>query len=107
MHSGLKSLSWLITAATVKLFAVIIVVWLGNNPTSNKLLSLIEDGIDLSETNSDGLTVSFYILEKLISDAGCRLKYLPTYSPDFNPIEHYWHKVKTIIRKLRKLCFSG
>ena len=41
-------------------------------------------------------------IEKLISDAGCRLKYLPAYSPDLNPIEHYWHKVKTIIRKLRR-----
>jgi transposase len=25
--------------------------------------------------------------------------YLPPYSPDLNPIEHYWHKIKTTIRK--------
>ena len=35
----------------------------------------------------------------LIKDAGCNLIYLPPYSPDLNPIEHYWHKIKTAIRK--------
>ncbi|NET64513.1 MAG: hypothetical protein F6K63_08970 [Moorea sp. SIO1G6] len=24
---------------------------------------------------------------------------MPTYSPDFNPIKHWWHKEKTAIRK--------
>lgn len=38
-------------------------------------------------------------IEKLINDAGCRLLYLPTYSPDFNPIEHYWHPIKNTTRK--------
>ncbi|MBD5102413.1 MAG: hypothetical protein HDT27_06940 [Subdoligranulum sp.] len=27
--------------------------------------------------------------------------YLPPYSPDFNPIEKMWSKVKAILRKLR------
>ncbi|WP_080946450.1 transposase [Orientia tsutsugamushi] len=26
--------------------------------------------------------------------------YLPTYSPDLNPIEHYWFKIKHEIRKV-------
>ena len=39
-------------------------------------------------------------VQKLIEDAGCDLIFLPPYSPDFNPIEHWWHKIKTEIRKL-------
>lgn len=35
----------------------------------------------------------------LIEAAGCELKYLPPYSPDLNPIEKYWHKIKNAIRK--------
>ncbi|WP_181375023.1 transposase, partial [Orientia tsutsugamushi] len=26
--------------------------------------------------------------------------FLPTYSPDLNPIEHYWFKIKNEIRKV-------
>jgi len=37
-------------------------------------------------------------VEKLIRAAGCTLLYLPPYSPDFNPIEPMWSKVKSIIR---------
>lgn len=28
------------------------------------------------------------------------LLFLPTYSPDLNPIEHWWHKIKSISRPL-------
>ncbi len=38
-------------------------------------------------------------IRQLIEEAGCELLFLPTYSPDLNPIEHWWHKVKTAIRK--------
>lgn len=38
-------------------------------------------------------------IRELIEEAGCELLFLPTYSPDFNPIEHWWHKIKTAIRK--------
>ena len=38
-------------------------------------------------------------IKTLIEDVGCRLLYLPPYSPDLNPIEHCWHKLKTVIRK--------
>lgn len=37
----------------------------------------------------------------LIESAGCNLKYLPTYSPDFNPIEQQWAILKARIRKHR------
>ena len=39
-------------------------------------------------------------INELVKAAGCTIKYLPPYSPDLNLIEHYWHKLKTCIRKL-------
>jgi transposase len=33
-----------------------------------------------------------------IEQAGARLRYLPPYSPDFNPIENMWSKIKQILR---------
>ena len=35
---------------------------------------------------------------ELIETAGCRLIFLPPYSPDYNPIEHWWTAVKNAIR---------
>ena len=40
-------------------------------------------------------------VKQLIEQAGCTLLYLPIYSPDFNPIEHLFAKLKAFIRKLR------
>lgn len=37
----------------------------------------------------------------LVQAHGCELLYLPTYSPDFNPIEHLFAKVKAFIKRLR------
>lgn len=36
----------------------------------------------------------------LIESAGARAVFLPPYSPDLNPIEMMWSKVKSILRKL-------
>jgi transposase len=33
-----------------------------------------------------------------IEQAGARVLFLPPYSPDFNPIEHAWAKIKAIVR---------
>ncbi len=33
-------------------------------------------------------------IKEAIEKAGCRLVYLPPYSPDLNPIEHFWHHLK-------------
>lgn len=41
-------------------------------------------------------------VKQLIEDAECQLIFLPPYSPDLNPIEHYWHKIKTVIRKIMR-----
>ena len=47
----------------------------------------------------------------LIEERGARLIYLPPYSPDFNPIENSWSKVKEFLRsvaaprrELRRYC---
>jgi transposase len=37
-------------------------------------------------------------VRRLIEAAGCRLVYLPPYSPDFSPIEPMWSKLKQSIR---------
>ena len=37
---------------------------------------------------------------ELIEGAGCFLLFLPTYSPDLNPIEHCWHTLKSKLKPL-------
>ncbi len=44
-------------------------------------------------------------LDALIEAQGARLIYLPPYSPDFNPIELAWSKVKTLLRRLKARTF--
>lgn len=39
-------------------------------------------------------------IREAIEAVGCRLIYLPPYSPDFSPIEPMWSKVKQILRKI-------
>jgi transposase len=39
-------------------------------------------------------------VREAIEAAGARLLYLPPYSPDFNPIENLWRKIKQILRSL-------
>ena len=36
-----------------------------------------------------------------IEEAGAMVLFLPPYSPDFNPIELMWSKIKAILRKLK------
>jgi len=38
-------------------------------------------------------------VKELIEQRGCELLYLPPYSPDFNPIEEAFSKIKGLIRK--------
>lgn len=35
---------------------------------------------------------------ELITQAGAKVLFLPAYSPDFNPIEKMWSKVKALLR---------
>jgi transposase len=38
-------------------------------------------------------------VRELIEERGCELIYLPSYSPDFNPIEEAFSKIKRLVRK--------
>jgi transposase len=38
-------------------------------------------------------------VEQMIEEAGASLRYLPPYSPDFNPIENAFAKLKALLRK--------
>ena len=38
-------------------------------------------------------------IRELIEQRGCELLYLPPYSPDFNPIEEAFAKIKGLLRK--------
>jgi len=38
-------------------------------------------------------------VKEIVEDAGCELAYLPPYSPDLNPIEQAFSKVKGLLRK--------
>jgi transposase len=40
-------------------------------------------------------------VRELITAYGAVLLYLPPYSPDFNPIEQCWSKIKQILRALK------
>ncbi len=41
-------------------------------------------------------------VRELIKERGCFLIYLPSYSPDFNPIEEAFSKIKGLVRKADK-----
>lgn len=45
-------------------------------------------------------------VRKAIKAAGCQLLFLPTYSPDFNPIEHAFSKLKAILKQVATETFE-
>jgi transposase len=46
-------------------------------------------------------------VRELIESVGAEVWYLPPYSPDFNPIEQMWSKIKHILRSLASRTFEG
>lgn len=46
-------------------------------------------------------------VRRLISQAGARLLFLPPYSPDLNPIEQVFAKLKTLLRKAEERTVEG
>jgi transposase len=61
-------------------------------PTLNKGDIVILDNLS-AHKNKD--------IRQLIESVGAELWYLPPYSPDLNPIEKMWSKVRAILRKLK------
>lgn len=46
-------------------------------------------------------------VRELIESAAAEVWYLPPYSPDFNPIEEMWSKIKQVLRSLAARTFEG
>jgi transposase len=46
-------------------------------------------------------------VEEAIQARGASLRYLPQYSPDFNPIELVFHPLKTVLRKAAERTIEG
>ncbi|MFN3628266.1 MAG: transposase, partial [Parvibaculum sp.] len=44
---------------------------------------------------------------QMIEAAGAELRYLPPYSPDFNPIENAFAKLKALLRKAAERSVNG
>ena len=50
--------------------------------------------MDNLSAHKDGQTLA------MLKEAGVTVRFLPAYSPDYNPIELMWSKVKSILRKI-------
>lgn len=61
-------------------------------PKLNKSHAIIMDNVGFHKSQT---------VQKLITSTGATLIYQPPYSPEFNPVEHMWSKLKSIIRKLK------
>ena len=46
-------------------------------------------------------------MRQMTEAAGAQLRYLPPYSPDFNPIENAFAKLKAYLRKAAKRTVEG
>ena len=46
-------------------------------------------------------------VRQLIEGCGCQLVFLPSYSPDLNPIEEAFSEVKTLLRKAKARSFEA
>ena len=65
---------------------------------SNQLLPSLEKGTVIVMDNA-----SFHSQKRLFSvaqNAGCKLIFLPPYSPELNPIEKFWAWLKRFLRKI-------
>lgn len=45
-------------------------------------------------------------VQKVVKELKMNVIFLPPYSPDFNPIEKMWSKIKSILRKLRSCTLT-
>jgi transposase len=73
----------------------VILTWVKNEllPTLSAGLTIIWDNATFHKSVQ---------IKVLIESVGCKLIFLPPYSPDLNPIEHYWAKLEAYIRRIKK-----
>jgi transposase len=62
-------------------------------PLSDDLRSRVVDAVE------DGMSRRAAAVRAAIEQAGARLRLLPPYSPDLNPIENAFAKLKALLRK--------
>ena len=79
--------------------------WLFEGPMNGEMfLAWIQQGLAPTLQKGDLVILDNLATHKIagireaIEAAGARLLYLPPYSPDFNPIEPMWSKIKQILR---------
>lgn len=46
-------------------------------------------------------------IDELVAECGARIEYLSPYSPDYNPIERCWSKIKTYLRKAKARSYRA
>lgn len=46
-------------------------------------------------------------IQQLVEACGARIEFLSPYSPDFNPIERCWSKIKTYLRKAKARSYKA
>jgi transposase len=73
----------------------VILTWVENEllPALNAGMAVIWDNATFHKSSK---------IKALIESVGCKLIFLPPYSPDLNPIEQYWSALKARLRRLRK-----
>jgi transposase len=81
--------------------------WLFDGPMDGEMfLAWVRQGLVPTLQRQDVVILDNLATHKVagvreaIERAGAKLLYLPPYSPDFNPIENLWSKVKQILRSL-------
>ena len=79
--------------------------WLFEGPMNGEMfLAWVAQGLAPTLQKGDVVIMDNLATHKIhgtgeaIEAAGARLLYLPPYSPDFNPIENMWSKIKQILR---------
>jgi transposase len=80
--------------------------WLFEGPMNGEMfLAWVAQGLAPTLQKGDLVILDNLATHKIrgvleaIEAAGARLRYLPPYSPDFNPIENMWSKIKQILRR--------
>lgn len=79
--------------------------WLFEGPMNGEMfLAWVAQGLAPTLQKGDVVIMDNLATHKIhgiveaIEAAGAQLRYLPPYSPDFNPIENMWSKIKQILR---------